>query len=193
MSKKYQILVIISLFAVSCNPANKLHKMMDKLPEASAKECAQRFPIIETIDTIEVYDTALLKAYEMEFNYLYYYIDSLLGKQIPDSTKKEIVNVIQEKKVPVVKYKYITKTQEGSANVQVIRDSCQKLSTLFHKKQNILYKKIELLNKQISSEKEKCYKLKKQRNNLLWILIALLLIIFRKQILFLVRRLIFKI
>lgn len=174
--------LVFLLLLASCATPKKLNRLMDKLPQETAVQCSQRFPIMETTDTLTVYDTTLLKAYEMEFGYLYYMLDSLLGKQIPDSTKKEIITIFQSKKVPVVKYKYITKVQESSAKAQVIRDSCQKMSTLFHKKQNILDKKIELLNKQISSEKEKCYKLKKQRNRYLWILIALVIFSFRKQI-----------
>ncbi len=59
------LIIVILLF--SCSNPNKLHKMMDKLPEASAKECAQRFPIKETIETVTVADTALLHQYEIEF------------------------------------------------------------------------------------------------------------------------------
>jgi hypothetical protein len=168
------------LLLASCATPKKLNRLMDKLPEETAIQCDKRFPIMETIDTLTVYDTALIKAYEMEFNYLYYYIDSLLGKQIPDSTKKEIITIFQSKKVPVVKYKYITKVQESSAKVQVIRDSCQKLSSLLHKK---LDKEID----NVSRLTAKCDKVKGQRNWLIWLVIALLLWTFRKLIVRLIK------
>jgi hypothetical protein len=154
---------------------------MDKLPEATAKECAERFPIMETIDTVEVYDTALIKAYEMEFGHLYYMLDSLLGKQIPDSTKKEIITIFQDNKVPVVKYKYITKTQEGSAKAQVIRDSCQKMSTL-------MSAKLDNTTNKLAETEIKSQKYKSERDRLWWILIILLIYTFRKPIIRVIKR-----
>lgn len=174
------ILVILVTALVSCSTPKKLNKLMDKLPEATAKECSQRFPILETTDTITVIDTSLIKAYEMEFGYLYYVIDSLLGKQVSDSTKKQIITIFQDKKVPVIKYKYITKTQESSAKVQVIWDSCQKMSTLLHKK-------LDITTKELTASKDKCHKSRNQRNSLLWIVILLSLWILRKPILRLVK------
>lgn len=153
---------------------------MDKLPKATAIECSQRFPILETSDTLTVYDTALIKAYEMEFGYLYYMLDSLLGKQIPDSTKKEIVTIFRDKKVPVVKYKYITKTQENTAKVKVILDNCEKMSSL-------LNKKLDIATKELAASKGKCYKVKNQRNSLLWLVILLSLWILRKPIIRLIK------
>lgn len=177
-----QIFIVLATALVACNTPNKLHKMMDKLPEASAKECSQRFPIMETTDTLTVYDTALIKAYEMEFGYLYYMLDSLLGKQIPDSTKKEIVTIFQDKKVPVIKYKYITKTQESSATAQVIRDSCQKMSTLLNKKLDKLNQTLDTEIDKVSKLSDKCDRYKRQRNTYLWLLIALIILIIRKPI-----------
>jgi hypothetical protein len=165
---------------------------MNKLPEASAKECAVRFPIKETIDTITVLDTTLLKAYEMEFGYLYSVIDSLLGQQVHDSIKKDIVTIFQEKKVPVIKYKYITRTQESTAKCQVILDSLN----------NIINDKVLYINK-ISKEKDsysskyteqkwKADRYKSQRNDLYWLLILILAVLFRKPILAVVRKLVIK-
>lgn len=174
------IFVVLFTALVSCSTPKKLHKLMDKLPVATAKECSQRFPILETSDTVTVIDTSLIKAYEMEFNYLYYIIDSLLGKQVPDSTKKQVVTIFQEKKVPVVKYKYITKTQEGSAKAQVIRDSCKETSTK-------LSVKLDIATKELAAANNKCQKYESRNKQLWWILIILLLYTFRRPALRLIK------
>jgi len=73
-------ILVIGLFSIiGCANPKKLHKIMDKLPEATAKECAERYPINETIETVTVTDTALLHQYEIEFNYMAQLIDSLLS------------------------------------------------------------------------------------------------------------------
>ena len=144
-----------------CATPNKLNKVMNKLPEAAAKECAVRFPIKETIDTVTVIDSSMLQAYEMEFVYLYHIVDSLLGNQVDAETKKEIVTIFQEKKVPVVKYKYITKVQENTARCQVILGSCNKMSSIFNKKLDKEQEKVKALT-------DKAEKYREQRNRYLW-------------------------
>jgi hypothetical protein len=180
---KHIFIVFVIAILSSCMTAKKADKFLDKNPEFSAKQCADRFPIKETIDTLTVYDTTLIKAYEMEYGYLYHIIDSLLGKQVSDSTKKEIVTIFQEKKVPVIKYKYITKVQESTAKQQVIIDSCNKMSSL-------LNKKLEISNNELGVMTEKCDKYRSEKNRLWWILIILLLYIFRKPIIRLTRALV---
>ena len=172
---KYIILAAFWVMLFSCATPEKLNKVMNKLPEASAKECANRFPIKETIDTFTVIDSSLLQAYEMEFVYLYHIVDSLLGSQVDVETKKEIVTIFQEKKVPVVKYKYITKVQENTAKCQVILDSCQKMSSLLNKKLDKSEEKVKVLT-------DKAEKYRKRKNEYLWLIIALLIYIFRKPI-----------
>ena len=192
MSYKQVIFCAFWVTLFSCTTPKKLNKVMNKLPEAAAKECAVRFPIKETIDTVTVLDTALLRAYEMEFGYLYSIVDSLLGQQVHDSIKKEIVTIFQEKKVPVIKYKYITRTQESTAKCQVILDSLN----------NIINDKVLYINK-ISKEKDsysskyteqkgKADRYKSQRNDLYWLLILILAVLFRKPILAVVRKLVIK-
>lgn len=154
---------------------------MNKLPEASAKECAVRFQIKETIDTVTVLDTTLIKAYEMEFGYLYSIVDSLLGEQVHDSIKREIVTIFQEKKVPVIKYKYITKVQESTAKSQVIFDSCKNLTSQ-------LQAKIDIQSKQIDELQIKADRYKESRNLLYWWILFLLLIVFRKPIALLITK-----
>jgi hypothetical protein len=160
---------------------------MNKLPEASAIECATRYPIIEKVDTVTVIDSSFSKMKEMEFAYLYSVVDSLLGAQVNDSIKKEIITIIQEKKVPIVKYKYITKTQEGSASAQVIRDSCQKMSSLLNKKLDSLNDKLVIGADKLQLATDKSYKYKSQRNRYFWIIVLLLIALFRKPIIRIMR------
>jgi hypothetical protein len=149
---------------------------MNKLPKAAAKECAARFPIKETTDTVIVVDSATLQAYEMEFVYLYSMLDSLLGHQVSDSVKREIVTIFQENKVPVIKYKYITRTVENTAKIQVVKDSLTaQINDL-----NDNYLKI---TDEYLKEKEKAEKYKKQRNINFWWIVLLVVFIFRKPIL----------
>jgi len=165
---------------------------MNKLPEAAAKECAARFPIKETIDTVTVIDTALLRAYEMEFGYLYSIIDSLVGDKVDDSTKREIVTVFQEKKVPIIKYKYITKTQESTSKCQVKLDS---LNNIMNDKVlyiNKISKEKDSYSSKYTEQKDKADKYKSQRNKLYWWIILLLILLFRKPILAVIRRLVIK-
>jgi hypothetical protein len=175
------------LFA-ACNTPKKLNKVMNKLPKAAAKECAARFPIKETTDTVTVIDSAMLQAYEMEFIYLYHIVDSLLGSQVDIGTKKEIVKIFQEKKVPVIKYKYITKTVESTAKIQTIKDS---LTVLIDElSQDVKEKHNEYIATyyDYTIEREKAEKFKRQRNlNFLWILF-LLLALFRKPIALLITK-----
>jgi len=98
---------------------------MDNLPEASAKECADRYPINETIETITVTDTALLHQYEVEFNYMALLIDSLLSANCDTVYIDKIKEVI--KKIPCKpETKVIIKTQESTAKLQVLKNDCDK-------------------------------------------------------------------
>lgn len=167
-------LIFLLLFVVSCNPANKLHKIMDKLPEAAAKECSERYPIKETIETVTVADTAMLQQYEIEFQYMSYLIDSLLSANCDTIHIEKIRNVI--KKIPCKPVtKVIIKTQENTAKQQVILDSCQKVSKDLNLQVDKLSKKVNVLT-------DECDKYKRQRNTYLWILIALVIFSLRKQI-----------
>lgn len=147
---------------------------MDKLPEASAKECADRFPIKETIETVTVADTAMLQQYEIEFQYMSYLIDSLLSANCDTIHIERIRDVI--KRIPCKPVtKVIIKTQENTAKQQVILDSCQKVS----KNLNL---QVDNLNKKVNVLTDKCDKYKRQRNRYLWILIILALYSLRKPI-----------
>ena len=161
---------------------------MNKLPKAAAKECAERFPIKETIDTITIIDSAMLQAYEMEFVYLYQMLDSLLGEQVNDSIKKEIVTIFQEKKVPVIKYKYITKVQESSAKCQVKIDSLLDILDSNDSYIEGLTAEKEHYGKKYAEAKDNADKYKKQRNRYMWWLLIVLLALFRKPIALLITK-----
>jgi hypothetical protein len=172
---------ILFLFLLaSCANPNKLHKMMDKLPEATADECAYRFPIKETIQTITEVDTALLHQYETEFNYMAMLIDSLLSANCDTVHIDKIKEVI--KKIPCKPItKVIIKTQENTAKQQVIIDSCSKVSKDLNDK---LDKQTQISNELTA----KLNKVKGQRNWLIWLVIALLFWTFLKIIALLIRR-----
>jgi hypothetical protein len=169
-----RILYLSLFFLVSCANPKKLHRMMDNLPEATAKECADRFPIKETIETITVADSALLHQYEIEFNYMASLIDSLLSANCDTVHIEKIKEVI--KKIPCKpETKIIIKTQENTAKSKVILDSCQKVSSL-------LSEKLSNCDIKVNELTTKCDKYKGQRDWLFWLIIALLIWIFRKQI-----------
>jgi len=171
--------LVFLLLLASCTTPNKLHRIMDKLPEASAKECSRRYPIKETIETVTIADTAMLQQYEIEFQYMSYLIDSLLSANCDTVIVEKIKQVIT--KIPCKPtIKYIIKTQENTAKSQVIIDSCQKMSSLLHKKLDISEHKVEYLT-------NKCDKVKGQRNWLIWLVIALLIWTFRKVIVRLIK------
>ena len=167
-------LVFLLLLASCANP-KKLHKMMDKLPEATAKECDQRYPIKETTDTIEVQDTALLKLYELELYSLWRQLDSVLSNHVEDSIKTVIQTIIKDNPIEVIKYKHIIKTKESTAKLEVLQNDCDKTIT-----------SLSQINSQnateIQSLKDKNAKLL-VRNIWMWvIIIALAVFSFRKQI-----------
>ncbi|CAB4137544.1 hypothetical protein UFOVP318_40 [uncultured Caudovirales phage] len=100
---------------------------MNKLPEAAAKECAERYPVKESVDSVILVDSALLKNYESEFMVMASLIDSLLSAKCDTVTKikiKELIKTLPAK----VQTKVITRTIENTAQVQVLRDSLANVS-----------------------------------------------------------------
>jgi hypothetical protein len=117
--------LVFLLLLTSCANPKKLHRMMDKIPVAAAKECAERYPIKETIQTITEVDTSLLHQYEVEFNYMALLIDSLLSANCDTVHIEKIKEVI--KKIPCKpETKVIIKTQESTAKLQVLQNDCDK-------------------------------------------------------------------
>ena len=164
MSKMSKYLIFLLLLASCANP-KKLHKMMDKLPVAAAKECSTRFPIKETIDTLIVSDSMLLEAYQDEYDKLYVIIDSLLNDGCDTmyiDKVKEVIKTLPAKTTT----KIVVKTQESTAKLQVVKDSCSNLVNTFV----TINEKNET---SISNLTKANGKLKKQ-NTWLWIVVVLM-------------------
>lgn len=192
MRIKYILFCFFWVILFSCNTPKRLNKLMNKLPKESAKECAQRFPVLEKIDTLIITDSALLHAYEMEFIYLYHLVDSLLGSNVDDETKKEIVTIFKEKQVPVYQTKYITKTVESTAKCQVKIDSLNEIIFYNYRYiEGLTAEKEEFGSKYIEA-KEDADKYRKQRNRYLWWIILLLIALFRKPLMWIGNKIITK-
>ena len=166
--------ILILCFFASCANPKKLHKMMDKLPFNAADECAQRFPIKERIDTLMIEDTALINAYLSEYHYMSQMIDSLLDAKCDtlyiDKIKEKIKQIPCKPQI-----KYIIKTQESTAKLEVLKNDCdKKVAELSQINTKIVTDYNEL--------KERNTKLK-TRINWMWIVIIILTIFsFRRQI-----------
>jgi len=147
---------------------------MDKLPFNAADECAQRFPIKERIDTLMIEDTALINAYLSEYHYMSQMIDSLLDAKCDtlyiDKIKEKIKQIPCKPQI-----KYIIKTQESTAKLEVLKNDCdKKVAELSQINTKIVTDYNEL--------KERNTKLK-TRINWMWIVIIILTIFsFRRQI-----------
>jgi len=169
-------ILFIGLFSIiGCANPKKLHKMMDKLPEATAKECDQRFPIKETTDTFYTVDSNLLKAYEDEYTRLNVAIDSLLNEGCDTLYVDKIKEVI--KTLPAkTNTKIVVKTQENTAKLEVLKNDCNKTIASLSQINNQNVTKIhdlELKNGKLNT-----------RIAWMWIIIVCLTIFaFRRQIL----------
>jgi hypothetical protein len=98
---------------------------MNKLPEAAAKECAERYPVKESIDSIIVVDSAALKNYENELFLLWKQLDSVLSIGCDTITKVKINEII--KTLPAkTETKVITRTVENTAKLEVLKNDCDK-------------------------------------------------------------------
>ena len=153
---------------------------MDKLPDATAKECAQRFPIKETIDTVTVEDREIIEAYEEEFMYMSKMIDSLLNEKCDtlyiDKIKEKILKIPCKPEI-----KYIIKTQESTAKLAALQMNYdRKLDALsqINAKNVTELQNIERKNAKLQT-----------RNIWLWVIIVLLTAFsFRRQIFNIVKK-----
>jgi hypothetical protein len=166
-------LVFLLLLASCANP-KKLHRMMDNLPEATAKECADRYPIKEKTDTISVVDSVLINAYENELFLLWKQLDSVLSVGCDTVVIDRIKDVIR--KIPdKPQIKYIIKTQESTAKLQVLKNDCDKTIKSLSQINTENVAKINDL--ELNNGKLKA------RNNWMWLLIVCLTAFsFRRQI-----------
>jgi hypothetical protein len=169
------ILLIIGLFSIiGCANPKKLHKMMDKLPEATAKECDQRFPIKETTDTLIVTDTALIQAYEQEYLRVLLMLNNLTNKGCDTIYREKIKEVI--KTLPAkTNTKVVVRTQESTAKLEVLKNDCEKtIKSLSQINTKIVtdIQKLELKNEKL-----------KTRNRWMWfVIVCLTIFAFRRQI-----------
>lgn len=116
----------------------------------------------------------MLNQYEIEFQYMAQMIDSLLIANCDTLKVEKIKNVITKIPCkPIVKY--VIKTQENTAKQQVIIDSCQKVSKEINLQIDKFREKVNVLT-------DKCDKYKRQRNELIWLVIISIILTFRKVI-----------
>lgn len=169
---RYVTFLFLLMLLVSCLLPKKLDKFFEKKPTLAAQKCAENFPVVERVDTVTVVDSS---AYKTEVERLHHVVDSLLGDSVSDSVKTEIVTIIKEKSVPIVKYKYITRTVENTAKYQVLLDSCSNMS-------DSLNKELTESNISLNIVTGESIKYRDQRNkSYMWILL-LLVLLFRKPI-----------
>lgn len=177
---------------MSCFLPKKLDKFFDKKPVLAAKKCSERFPIIEKYDTVIVVDSSTIRQYEIEFGYLYSLLDSILGDTVSKMTKKEIVTVFQDRRVPVVKYKYITKTVESTARYKVLLDSCNEISKQYSKDIDAIKRENINCNNKYTKLEGEYADIRYSRNKLYWWILLLLVLLFRRPIVKSISKLIIK-
>jgi hypothetical protein len=148
--------------------------MMDKIPVAAAKECAERYPIKEKTDTVSVVDSTLINAYENELFLLWKQLDSVLSAGCDTQYITRIKEIIKTKPAKP-ETKYIIKTQESTAKLEVVKNDCDKT----------IKKLSEANTRNVIKLHESELKVEKLRRRNIWmwlIIIALTLFSFRKQI-----------
>jgi hypothetical protein len=147
---------------------------MNKLPEAAAKECAERYPVKESIDSIIVVDSVALQNYQNELFLLWKQLDSVLSIGCDTITKVKINEII--KTLPAkTETKVITRTIENTAKLEVLKNDCDKTIKSLSESNTQNVTKLHQLELKIEKLK--------RRNIWLWlIIIALTVFSFRKQL-----------
>lgn len=100
--------------------AKKADKFLDKHPDFAAKQCAERYPIIEKTDTVSVVDSVLINAYESELFLLWKQLDNVLSAGCDTQYITRIKEIIKTKPAKP-ETKYIIKTQESTAKLDTLR------------------------------------------------------------------------
>ncbi|CAB4140423.1 hypothetical protein UFOVP402_30 [uncultured Caudovirales phage] len=184
---------LLVLIGSSCSPQKRISKLLDKHPGIALVECEDR-AIIETgRDTVIVQDTQLLSAYEAEFAYLNTILDSLLSAGCDTVTIEKIRQIKTQLPQRPCPEKIVTVTKESTAKLEVLRLQCATLEKDLRSQIVTARSQIAKCEKQLDDTIEHNYKLRKQRNTYLWLLLLLLGWTFRKPLLKLIRLLTIKI
>ena len=180
----FRISLIAIYFAIiysltSCQTERKAARFMAEHPNVLARICDEKFPVIPSVDTLVTVDSMLLAQYEREFSNLYYLIDSLISN---DSIKTVIQTQIKTVKEPVYKTKTITVTKENTARLAACKAQMEENERDYEL--NIQGFKIALdeSEKEKQELKDKVNRTRKQRNKFMWLLIAMTIFAFRRQI-----------
>ena len=174
----------ISLIAIiysltSCQTERKATRFMAEHPNILAKICDEKFPVIPSVDTVVTIDSAVLLQYEREFSNLYYLIDSLISN---DSVKTVIKTQFKTVSKPVYKTKTVTITKENTARLAACKEQMEENERDYEL--NIQGFKIALdeSEKEKQELKDKVNRTRKQRNKFMWVLVAMTIFAFRRQI-----------
>jgi hypothetical protein len=180
----FRISLIAAYFAIvlsliSCQTERKATRFMAEHPNVLAKICDEKFPVIPSIDTFVTVDSLLLQQYEREFGNLYYLIDSLISN---DSIKTVIQTQIKTVKEPVYKTKTITVTKENTARLAACKEQMEENERDYELNIQGFEHELDEADKQIQELKDKVNRTRKQRNKFMWLLIAMTIFAFRRQI-----------
>lgn len=170
---RYTLLLALTLCVLnSCTTQRKAEKFYKKHPVELAKACAEKYPVRDTIikgDTVTTYDTL----WGLETH-----VDTLISEPV-------VMTKIVEKSVPKLVTKVVavrdTVVRENTAKTAVLNSQIAKLE---------LDKKELTVKLQLANEATK--RATSQKNKYLWLLIAMTLFAFRKQIIALLSKLIRK-
>ena len=174
----------ISLIAIiysltSCQTERKAAKFYAKNPTALAKLCDEKFPVIPSVDTLVTIDSILLSQYEREFSNLYYLIDSLISN---DSIKTVIQTQIKTVKEPVYKTKTVTITKENTARLAACKEQMEENERDYELNIQGFENELEERDTKIMDLIDKVSRTQRQRNKFMWLLIAMTIFAFRRQI-----------
>jgi hypothetical protein len=153
--------IILLIFLTSCLTSKKVDKYLDKHPEFSAKDCADRYPVyVDTIvnynyDTISVPDIKIIRDYQ----------DRVI-------IKPKIKTII----------KTVTITKENTAKAQYIQVVKTKDSLAFIKAVTNLSNQITQLKADVSNKETKIKVLRGERFKYWLIILLLTLLLIRKPI-----------
>jgi hypothetical protein len=174
----------ISLIAIiysltSCQTERKATRFMAEHPNVLAKICDEKFPIIPSVDTFVTIDSAVLLQYEREFSNLYYLIDSLISN---DTVKATIQTQIKTVSKPIYKTKTVTITKENTARLAALREQMEENERDYELNIQGFENELNEADKQIQELKDKVNRTRKQRNKFMWVLVAMSIFAFRRQI-----------